>query len=554
MSDSTERKTEKSTNSVVDFFPLETPRPSQLLTIKEIESAFKSGYKVVILESPVGSGKSAIAMSFAMWAGEEGAHILTPRKALQDQYFDDFGDEVVLMKGRSAYPCTMESTPSSYKTVINAIKNGRINVPIRVENCADAPCKNNLDVFKQCTTSRPCPYTVAMETAQGCPVVIHNLHSFIFQASFGGKFEQRKLLIADEAHEIEGIVREFASKKVNVQVDIPDRELENLVDANKTIDDWEKFFLQDKYVPEESSLERARKQADSDYKSVKDNYLASVAAITSSNSLAKGFAVEVEVIQRIGSNQRIGISFQFIPVNLGQSVQSMILDFGEKILLMSGTVYDKDKFCQNLGIDPKSAYFLRVGSSFPVQNRPIYCLPKYQVDTSHANWNENFPIVVEKIREICSVFHDVKGLIHAPSYAAAEQLMNALNDPRFVSHNPGNFQEQLNKFYEDEGSRVFISPTCQQGVDFKGDRARFQIIIRVPFASTNSNFVSYMLKNNFVWYMYQALIVFGQQIGRVNRSPDDFGATFLLDSRFNRFISRASKMLPSWVKEAIVWK
>ena len=385
-------------------------------------------------------------------------------------------------------------------------------------------------------------------------MVIHNLHSFIFQASFGGKFEKRKMLVIDEAHEVEGIVRGFTTKKVNISGVIPPAELNLALETNKTLTDWTSFFLKDTYVPEESSMEKARKQADSTYKTVKDRYLESVTGLSLGSLLEKGFAVETEVITRSGTNVPIGISFEFIPVHLGPAVQSMLLDFGDNVLLMSGTVYDKAKFCQNLGINPETAYFLRVGSSFPVGNRPIYCLPKYQVDTSHAQWNDNFPTLVEKIKEICAVFHDVKGLIHAPSYAAAEQLMNALNDDRFVTHTPVNFQDQLSRFYSDKHAKVFISPTCQQGVDFKGDRARFQIVIRVPYASTASRFAAYMIEKNFAWYMYQALIVFGQQIGRVNRSPDDFGATFLIDSRFNKFISRASKLLPTWLKEAIVWK
>jgi Rad3-related DNA helicase len=95
---------------------------------------------------------------------------------------------------------------------------------------------------------------------------------------------------------------------------------------------------------------------------------------------------------------------------------------------------------------------------------------------------------------------------------------------------------------------------CQEGVDFKGDRARFQIIVRIPYPATSSKFMTSQVEGNFPWYNFQSLIVFGQQIGRINRSEDDFGATFLVDDRFNRYVSRNSSYLPGWVKEAFVWR
>jgi Rad3-related DNA helicase len=162
--------------------------------------------------------------------------------------------------------------------------------------------------------------------------------------------------------------------------------------------------------------------------------------------------------------------------------------------------------------------------------------------------------MLDKIKEISGIFHDVKGLIHTPSYMASEQIRNGLNDPRFITHQPNDFQQKLEEFYESKAPGVFLSPVCQLGVDFKGDRARLQIILRVPYLNTSSKFVEDKVKNDFPWYNYQSLITFGQQIGRVNRSADDYGATFLIDERFNKFISRNNKVLPGWVKEAIVYR
>lgn len=550
------------TADILSYFPLPLARRGQEIVITEIDKVFSDGKNIVILEAPVGSGKSAIAITIAKaWGAESkvpdgdpeckaGSHIITPRKSLQDQYFDDFSKDIVLMKGRNAYPCTFEVPIREYTSVITAIKDGRIRQPSRDNtNCGDAPCKGDAEVYNACTEGRPCPYSVAMQVAQENNNVVHNLHSFIFQSSFGGKFTKRAVLIIDEAHEIENTVRGFISKKVNVAAIITKDRIEGF-----TLDQWKPFLLDPKFIPTETELEKAKKISDKTYVSLKEDYLLKVEQICSGSAFEKGFSVECQPVMKPGSATQIGTSFEFIPHQVGSAVRNMLLSFGHKVLLMSGTIYDKALFCRNLGIPPDEAHFIRIGSTFPKENRPIYLKPKYQINTSHANWNENFAGLIDIIKSIMTIFGDAKGLIHAPSYAASVQIENALMSPRIVTHVPADFLSKLETFYSSTSPDVFVSPTCQQGVDFKGDRARFQIVIRVPYPSTGSAFVEDKVKNDFPWYNYQALVVFGQQIGRVNRSEDDYGATFLVDERFNKFISRNAKIIPTWVKEGMVWK
>ena len=275
-------------------------------------------------------------------------------------------------------------------------------------------------------------------------------------------------------------------------------------------------------------------------------------SIVANGLFEKNFSVEKATRPLV--NGKTALDLQFVPHSLGQAPRNLLFNYGKRVLLMSGTIYNKDQYCATLGLSQDEVHFMRVGSSFPAENRPIIIKPKYLVNTSHARWHENLPQIAENIRSILEVFHDVKGLIHAPSYAAGQQLLNEIADPRIWTHKPENFLTELEKFFESKGNGVFLSPVCQQGVDFKEDRARFQIIVRVPYPSINSDFVSHKVEKDFAWYNYQALVTFGQQLGRVNRSEKDYGVTFLLDDRFARFISRNNSYLPGWVKEAFVWK
>lgn len=555
---------------ILDYFPVSeatpSPRDGQKFVLSQVEEALSAKKRFIILEAPVGAGKSAIALTIAQYAGasfgetkpgesdpikcHDAAHVLTPRKSLQDQYFDDFEEFVVTMKGRAAYPCTREDTSSGYSKVVNLIRKGRVPPPFRGDiTCATAPCRDSAAVKNLCTQDRACPYQVAIETAQGSPIIVHNLHSFIFQTNFSGKFERRKTLIVDEAHEIEGILRDFLIKKITVKRVVKEGELTGL----NGIDHWSGFLLSEEFVPIETAAEAAKKAVDETFQSERDKYLVAVDSLNS-DLFKKGFSVERVVKESIIRGAPSTTTFEFVPHSIAAAAQSLLFDYGDVVVLMSGTIYNKDVFCKALGIPPEGAAFIRISSTFPVQNRPIYAKPKFLVDTSHAKWQENFPQIVENCRTIMGIFGDAKGLIHAPSYALMDSLANAIGGDRLVAHTNQDFQSRLADFYEKPGNQVFISPICQQGVDFKGDRARFQIVIRVPNPNTSSAFMTDMVQNNFPWYNLQALITFGQMVGRVNRGPDDYGATFLLDERFIRFVNRNRGALPKWLLDAIVWK
>jgi Rad3-related DNA helicase len=75
-------------SDILSFFPLEEARPTQKAVLLEIDKAFHEGKKFVILEAPVGSGKSPVAMTFGRKFQD--SHIITPQKSLQNQYTKTF--------------------------------------------------------------------------------------------------------------------------------------------------------------------------------------------------------------------------------------------------------------------------------------------------------------------------------------------------------------------------------------------------------------------------------------------------------------------------------
>lgn len=552
---------EVTTRNILSCFPtndfIKGPRKGQRDVLIAIEKAFKDGYKNVLLEAPVGSGKSAIAVTAASYYGT--AHILTPRKSLQDQYLEDFRrNGVTLMKGRNAYPCTWPSEhhKKHYNHVINLIREGGLIQPsFGQRTCDKGECKNNSEAYMKCTGDEwdpftrelipgpyPCPYHTAIDVAQKADMVVHNLHSFIFQSYFADRFTPRDVLVIDECHEIQAIVRGFAEVKFVLPFllepsEIPTRE------QCPTLDSWGEWAQQ--------FAERLSQRARMDGSSEQSDFLDTIQKMTLfSDQFEDKFVMKHEEAEN-GRSTR----FIFIPERIGNLVNKYLLDYGDKRLLMSGTIYNKSVFCMNNGLNPDETCFMRIGSSFPAETRPVYFKPEYRVDTSHKEWDNNFSEMIEKVRKVFEVFDDCKGLIHTPSYKTSLTIYNALKDTgRVVMHTKDDFHESLAKFYETEEPKVFLSPICQQGVDFKYDRARFQVVIRVPYPNTSDAFVAHKVQNDFPWYNYEALVAFGQQVGRVNRSDDDYGATILLDDRFSKFISRNKNVLPKWLTDAIIYK
>lgn len=531
---------------MISYFPLEEARKGQIAVVNAIDKAFKDGYRNVIVDAPVGSGKSAVAVTIGRYS--KGSHILTPRKSLQDQYFDDFNKfPMAVMKGRGAYPCTFKSSEHpNYRKVIRLIQQGSCPPPKPGEDsCAQGPCLTSAEIKDQCNTEdHPCPYIEAIGVASQSQMVVHNLHSFIFQAYFANRFDKRDFLVVDEAHEIEGIVRGFSQRKVTIPKALDDEEMpdENSMDLLEEWADWLTRF---------ANLFSDRVSQGSSESSDRIKYLTNLTTLEDlSPKFGENFIASVEVDRQYNRTR-----FIFTPERVGDLVNQYLLQFGEKRLFMSGTIYSKSAFCRNIGLNESETCYIRIGSTFPVNMRPIYYKKEYLVDTSHTNWDKNFGQLISNIEKVMDVFDDVKGLIHTPSYAASIEIFHALKDTgRMVIHSKDDLAEQLKQFYEREDNSVFLSPVCGQGVDFKYDRARFQCILRVPYENTSDAFNRHKVQEDYQWYNYQALVKFGQQIGRVNRAPDDFGVTVLMDERFGKFLRRNQNVLPKWVMDSIIYK
>jgi len=97
--------TPQTTSNYIKNFSFPTLRDKQSYVLKDIDAAFTSGYKYIVLEAPTGFGKSPVAITTALTLGS--SYICTSTKDLQTQYARDF-PFVRVAKGKKNFTCEVK--------------------------------------------------------------------------------------------------------------------------------------------------------------------------------------------------------------------------------------------------------------------------------------------------------------------------------------------------------------------------------------------------------------------------------------------------------------
>jgi Rad3-related DNA helicase len=153
----------------------------------------KPDNKFFLMNLPTGSGKSHLAMMISDYYSSAvnktaGIDVVTPSKLLQDQYSDEY-KSINNLKGINNYKC------KEYEC-----------------SCASGKEFNKLNKTK----CEECPYDFAKVAYNIGKLSMTNFHLYLIYALFGkeSKTREPKLLIVDEAHELDDVMTDFISMKV----------------------------------------------------------------------------------------------------------------------------------------------------------------------------------------------------------------------------------------------------------------------------------------------------------------------------------------------------
>jgi len=503
-------------SNVVSQFRRSSFRPYQKETIEEIAGAFEDGYKYVILDAPTGSGKSEIGACFAFASGD--AHILTIQKLLQDQYQEDFRD-MFIMKGRGSYTCVR-----GYDG----------------ESCAEGPCR--LRKSEKCPT---CPYGLAKLEALEADVAVHNFDSFYYQNTYGSGMGSRELIIIDEAHNISNKFSSFLSFTIDSRggVDVPDLDSISEYDS----------FVRDTYNIMASEYSMLKLAFDggglSKYELKRMNDLRATVLKMKRFITMREKADPEEYVFDFTNTGRYGPKVTFRPVFSGAYASRWLSDYGERVLMMSATILDKDMFCRETGLDPEKTYYVNTPSVFPAENRPI--VKKFAGSMRYNQIKFTLPRLAEIIQEIVDKYPGRKGIIQTHSERIAKYLYNNLLDTRYTYNKDfPNPQAMLEAHKKKDGSFI-IASGLREGLDLRGDLSKVQIFCKVPYPSLGDKLVSRKMEIDSKWYGWMTTLMFVQSLGRSVRSPKERAVTYILDSDFSKFYGMNKRFIPQYIKEAL---
>jgi Rad3-related DNA helicase len=221
----------------------------------------------------------------------------------------------------------------------------------------------------------------------------------------------------------------------------------------------------------------------------------------------------------------------------------------DMVFLMSGTILDKNLFCQLNGLDVTKAVYYSIESPFPVKNRPIYYMPVGKM--SFKQKEETFERYIPYIKKILDKYSTSKGVIHTNSFELSNWIQKSIKDKRLIFHDSTNKDEMLRMHCESDKPTVIVSPSMDTGVSFDDDLARFQIIAKVPYPTLGSQKNKMRQSNNPDWYSWKTVSGIIQMSGRPVRSNKDYADTIIIDGSFGDVMKHSSQFLPDWVQNAI---
>ncbi len=538
--------------TLVRSFPYDTMRPFQKEVLEQIESALGSGKKFIILEAPVGFGKSAVAA--ALCRHLRSAYVLTSTKQLQEQYSADFGFTTVM--GKSNFTCQV---PTSSGRLV-ACSKGRCEADWTLSECPyyltfdqyEDHLKRLCDRDSKCEklfrgNGKLCTYYKQKWDSFRQDVTVGNYAFFFSELRFTEDVRKRRLLVCDEAHDLERQLvgsASFTLKASSVrqyhagagkQFDIPYEEgmdgnaaawLETLGAAKETLRGFFEAHEGDLTMQDRLTSCRALREAlegfTEELKAAPENWVVSgVRKSVTMDAYGGGAASVDEVV--------------FQPLDVA-AYTSQLFDTAETVLLMSATVFSEALLCKTLGIPEESACFVKVAeSTFPVENRRIYAMDIVQLN--RATMEASLESIAKAVDAIMDRHAGERGVVHTTSYHQARYIIEHVserNRARLVTTEGSTARSELLHTHGMTGASVLISPSLYQGVDLKDDLARFQVIVKVPYSDLSDRRTQVKMQRDKGWYDWQTALRLVQTYGRASGAKPTRGDLRLCSTRTSR--------------------
>ncbi len=508
-------------------------RPHQVTATEEIVEHFRNGKRVVILDAPTGSGKTLIGEMVRQQLRVRQALYVCTTKSLQQQFLNDF-TYAQLLKGRNNYPTL--NRPEDWPEVSAA-------------DCNRSKVDEGVWLCDECYDTDQCPYRVAREEADLSSLAVLNTAYFLTITNYAGMFTDRDLVIVDEADELESeLMRSIEvlisrGKRNWLQIDLP-----------RTVNDpnvWQEWLTSVWATLKRKAGTIGRRTRGDRRKRRSLLELADKIEAIRPN-LDDNWVVDHEdARRRRGEVERQHVRFR--PVRVDTQAREWLWDHADRWLLMSATIISPAQMAKDLGLADDEWAAVTVPSSFPPHRRPIF-LDRHVGPVTNRTETEALPKLVREIEQIAN-FHDERILLHTHSYKLTKHLAENLSllRPILAYYNARDRDDTLEKWLAtDDG--LLLAPSFDRGIDLLEDKCRVQVICKAPYPYLGDKQVSKRLhsEGGQMWYTVNTVRSIVQATGRVMRSEDDWGATYILDGSVWKLLNEQGGLFPGWWREAVV--
>ena len=167
----------------------------------------------------------------------------------------------------------------------------------------------------------------------------------------------------------------------------------------------------------------------------------------------------------------------------------------------------------------------------------------------NPNWRN--PQAIQKIQGIIKKHQHEKGVIHTSSNQQAWFIKKMLNSKLVWVAQGKDRENTIRRFESSHRPVIIIGAGLKDGVDFKGDKCRYQIMFKMPYPSLAGKQVNIRMHYDQSWYAYQTIMPLMQAYGRGIRDTDDYCVMYILDSDFDRLLNQHNYLFNEYFLEAI---
>lgn len=462
--------------------------------------------------APTGFGKSPVNVAAAL-VTHRPTCIVTPTKALQSQYMDDFSSiGMVSLMGRQNYQCGLREDYTC--------EDGHV-----------AQCPNRGTIM--------CPSSQAEMAAAASSLVVTNYSKWCASRRYGTGMQHFTQVVFDEGDEGPDAIASAMQVVLN-QKEI-EQDLELGFPEQHECDQMPIWKLWAKHAS--TVAEDAMQKALARITGVSKPKPSHVRKYTHMRNLWRRLAIVKSCKPDDWVVDEIKDGYQFDPIRIGRYAESALLLHVPHIIFTSATIRPKTMFM--MGIAQRDFEFREFPSDFPPERWPIYYSPTMRVDKRAEDWS----MLWLKHDQVAAPRQDRNGTVHCVSYGKGKELKAAsrFGDRMILNEQGKPLHTAIEQFFGTYPGAILVSPSIERGYDLKFKKSEWQFMTKIPFEPP-SKILKAREADDREYRAYQAIRRIGQAIGRGMRDRRDQCEFVIGDQHMDWFWPRYSYLGPKHIR------